>query len=504
MGGNGKSTMKISTKSLVLAFALVLGFIIPTGLAGCNNTPSKEACLVSGDPECKGISINSDCSSDQNIGKSCVTDDNTTGHWVCTSGGMRCQGPTPDGGTGGDGGGGGYNCHTDPNNGKTCTPPTGGTGKWGCNSLGTGLFCYSDTPTPDGGTGGEGGAGGDSGGSGGDGGGSTPTDCHDMAGYYGPCTTPDGHIGVKVCDPTGSTKPLICQCTVDCSGSPDGGTGGSDGGVYNCATDPKLGEVCTNGVGACSRAGIKVCNPAGDGLVCNAVPGVPALVDTCGNGIDDNCNGVIDEPTCSSSPDGGTGGSGGGPSGDVSCTTAPFANALLTGNSGLTTLLKGAASPDTGNPKTLLGFANLNLLSVAAQGGLSISTSTVDAQMNYWQACVPKVGSSLPPKPEDCTGDVLPLIDNLYCRQLGIDPPSPEACNASVLGDRKSLPYMSSIRIDFECWKNGGASCPVTIAGHVPGTLFVLKKVISNASSLSGYNFSGIVPGILQMPAKCP
>jgi hypothetical protein len=72
---------------------------------------------------------------------------------------------------------------------------------------------------------------------------------------------------------------------------------------------PLKGSACTNGVGRCQDAGVFVCTADGSGVVCNAVAGTPAP-EVC-NGVDDNCNGLIDEhPTtdeggpCYTAPDG--------------------------------------------------------------------------------------------------------------------------------------------------------------------------------------------------------
>ena len=70
-------------------------------------------------------------------------------------------------------------------------------------------------------------------------------------------------------------------------------------------TWPLKGTACTVGVGACARTGIWVCNGAGTGLVCSATPGSP-VAETC-NGIDDNCNGLVDKSltrSCYSGPSG--------------------------------------------------------------------------------------------------------------------------------------------------------------------------------------------------------
>jgi len=57
-------------------------------------------------------------------------------------------------------------------------------------------------------------------------------------------------------------------------------------------TFPLKGSSCTSGVGACMRTGTWVCNAGGTALVCSATPGTPTA-ETCNN-IDDNCDGVID------------------------------------------------------------------------------------------------------------------------------------------------------------------------------------------------------------------
>jgi len=54
-----------------------------------------------------------------------------------------------------------------------------------------------------------------------------------------------------------------------------------------------LGDACQNGVGACTRAGRRVCDLALGALRCDAVPGAPAA-ETC-NGVDDDCDAVDDD-----------------------------------------------------------------------------------------------------------------------------------------------------------------------------------------------------------------
>ncbi len=54
-----------------------------------------------------------------------------------------------------------------------------------------------------------------------------------------------------------------------------------------------LGDPCQVGLGECLRSGTMVCNPDGDGVVCDATAGVPA-VELC-DGLDNNCDGFADE-----------------------------------------------------------------------------------------------------------------------------------------------------------------------------------------------------------------
>jgi hypothetical protein len=67
----------------------------------------------------------------------------------------------------------------------------------------------------------------------------------------------------------------------------------------DCDGDPytgfPVGDTCSVGVGACNAVGSLVCNGAGDGTECDAVPGVPAAFDLCGDDIDNDCNGEVDE-----------------------------------------------------------------------------------------------------------------------------------------------------------------------------------------------------------------
>jgi len=55
-----------------------------------------------------------------------------------------------------------------------------------------------------------------------------------------------------------------------------------------------LGAVCVVGVGACERAGIRVCAEDRQSAGCSVEPG-PVGAELCGNNVDDDCNGETDE-----------------------------------------------------------------------------------------------------------------------------------------------------------------------------------------------------------------
>ncbi len=65
----------------------------------------------------------------------------------------------------------------------------------------------------------------------------------------------------------------------------------------------ELGQTCSAGVGACKNTGVLECNAAGSGTACSVQPGTPAPQETCGDNIDDNCNGVPDEGCACTPPE---------------------------------------------------------------------------------------------------------------------------------------------------------------------------------------------------------
>jgi len=102
-------------------------------------------------------------------------------------------------------------------------------------------------------------------------------------------------------------RPGVKQCAADGLSTLCGAVPGVAGGERcgnrvddDCdgATDEgyDVGAACSNGVGICQRAGVKTCSPDGLATLCNAVAGTPAPSgELCANGLDDNCNGQVDE-----------------------------------------------------------------------------------------------------------------------------------------------------------------------------------------------------------------
>ena len=113
-----------------------------------------------------------------------------------------------------------------------------------------------------------------------------------------PCSAGEGmceQLGVYVCDLTGTA--VVCGADVDVAETLDRCGNGDD---EDCDGEIDEGEgagsECVVGIGACQKQGVKQCSDV-TGLYdqCSVAPGRPAGVETCGNRIDDDCNGQTDD-----------------------------------------------------------------------------------------------------------------------------------------------------------------------------------------------------------------
>ncbi|TXD40839.1 hypothetical protein FRC96_05195 [Lujinxingia vulgaris] len=118
-----------------------------------------------------------------------------------------------------------------------------------------------------------------------------------VAGLGESCSVGTGQCaasGTRVCNLGAGT--LVCNAT---PGSPQAET--CNGVDDNCDGTPDnvagLGNSCSVGVGACRRTGNRICDLGSESLTCSASPGTPSA-ETC-NGVDDNCDGTIDNTSVS-------------------------------------------------------------------------------------------------------------------------------------------------------------------------------------------------------------
>ena len=129
----------------------------------------------------------------------------------------------------------------------------------------------------------------------------------EVKGQTGTCSVGTGECrvqGVPVCAIDGTVG---CDAAPKAAGQELCGNGKDD----NCdgTTDEGfgVGSQCEAGVGICRLIGKKLCSADKLGTVCSVQPGIPNAVETCSNGLDDNCDGTTDESTCTA--DAGSGGS---------------------------------------------------------------------------------------------------------------------------------------------------------------------------------------------------
>ncbi|GEM_PF-518002 len=118
----------------------------------------------------------------------------------------------------------------------------------------------------------------------------------------GPCTAGIGGcmtVGALVCKADGSGTACAAEENAEAKELCGDNVDNDCDGVVDEGFD--IGSTCYAGVGICRSAGKNLCSADGLSSYCSAVP-MPAQEEICDNDLDDDCDGVVDEYPCMAPP----------------------------------------------------------------------------------------------------------------------------------------------------------------------------------------------------------